>query len=63
LLPSLNRFEDATVKGLIIHLRKDLELLRCGSNTADLSKVLLCCVERVNITDVRRKFLTELFWW
>jgi len=43
LLLSLNRFEDTTMKGLIIHLRKDAELQGCASSTADLSKVLLCC--------------------
>jgi hypothetical protein len=43
LLLSLNRFEDTTMKDLIIHLRKDAEVMGCGSSTADLSKVLLCC--------------------
>jgi len=31
------------MKVLIIHLRKDAELLGFGSSTIDLSKVLLCC--------------------
>jgi hypothetical protein len=32
-----------TVNDLVIHLRKDMELMGCGSNIADLSKVLLHC--------------------
>jgi len=43
LVLSLNRFEETTLKSLIIHLRKDAELLGCGRSAADLSRILLCC--------------------
>jgi len=42
-VPILNRCEDASLKGLILHPRKNVAFLGSGSSTADVSEVLLPC--------------------